>query len=130
MYFKASEDSFLGRCVSKNGFWSVLRGDYEFIEGKAYLSSFSLSRGMVAVSPYLQVVTQAGMVRVKVFQQNMALSFVSVPPLVSELLVGFRVIVSGIAALTHSGLSMYPYTFAISGFSCDSHVIFLDSLKA
>lgn len=84
---------------------------------------------MVAVSPDLQVVTEAGMIRIQVFQEHMRLGLVTIPPFVGELLVGLRVVVTGIAALTYSSTAVDPDTLAVSSLSLHSHVVLLNALQ-
>ena len=70
---------------------------------------------MVPVSPDLQVVTEARVVRVQILQQGVLLTLVAIPPLVGEFLVGVGVGVAGIAALTCTRGATHPDTFAVGG---------------
>ncbi len=97
---EASPDGSACLSVSPDVLWGVLRSNDELFVSKGYLAAFHLTCSVVSIGPELKVVAEVMVILAEVFQEDVGLALVAIPPLVAELEIGARVGVPGVPALT------------------------------
>ena len=65
---------------------------------------------------------------VKVFKEDILLTFISTPPLIGEFLVGTGVVFPSLTRFTNTSRTINPDTTAVRGLTFNSHVILLNAL--
>lgn len=90
---------------------------------KRNLTTFSLSRAMITISPKLKMMPKTSMFLTKVLKNNSLLTLIAIPPLVSSLKIATRVLITSTTAFTCSTFTMKPLAFTVRGLTRDLLII-------
>lgn len=106
----------------------ILGGDNKPVIVRGDSPPFSLQDAAISVRPYLELLTKTLMILSYVIHYDILLTLVAIPPLVAQLRIVIRIVLSCLTGFTNPRCSPEPDTSKMITV-INNHVILLDLLK-